>query len=131
MVLVREGAVEGPDADSGGTRDRENLAMTYEFIGRRQEAVDPQAALAAYRRSLQIAEGKPGEPSSPGLQAQILTDWRAISAVLAAFGDRAGALSAADKSIALAQGYGGSRMGSEVAKGQVARSRVEEIMARR
>jgi serine/threonine protein kinase/tetratricopeptide (TPR) repeat protein len=114
-----------------GARERGSLALTYEYIGHRQEASDPKAALANYRRSLRIAEETPGAAADPNLTLQILADWRAISAALASLGDRAGALDAAEKSIALSAKSGTLHAKREAAKGQFARGLAYQILARR
>jgi serine/threonine protein kinase/tetratricopeptide (TPR) repeat protein len=133
LTLLRRAAKIYEEMPGGpkGVRDRANHAMTYEFIGHRQEPADPQAALASYRRSLQIAEeAAAGATADPGLHAQILADWRALAQVLASQGNRAGALAAADKSIALAEKTGPDRARHEIAKSQFVRGEVYEILAR-
>jgi tetratricopeptide (TPR) repeat protein len=119
-----------------GARERGNLALAYEYIGRRLEPSDPQAALASYRRSLQIVEETPGAASDPNLRAQTLSAWRSIAGVSASTGDRDGALAAANKSVALAESYetgatAAVKMQHQVAKSQFARGLVYEALARK
>ena len=86
-------------------RERGSLSMVYEYIGHLQEPSGRAAALASYRRSLQLAEEAAAGSRAPdvSLRSQILADLRAIAGVLAATGDRAGAMAAAERGVSLAQ----------------------------
>ena len=118
-------------------RERGSLAMAYEYIGRRQEPANRQAALASYRRSVQVSEAAPGAASSSDatLRAQRLASLRAMAGVLAAMGDRAGAIAAAGRAVSLAQDWSGAspqqpQMRRELAKAHAAEGAVYETLAR-
>jgi tetratricopeptide (TPR) repeat protein len=122
-------------ADPKAVPEKVGLALAYEYVGRRLADTDPAQALTHVRRSLQLAEALP-VTSDPAGHVQILADWEAIASVLAATGDRSGALAVADRYLSLAAGYAAQYpnlpgMRRETAKGHLLRGMVFETLARR
>ncbi len=96
-------------SDPQSLRYRYNLAVTYEYIGHRlRDLGRPDEAVAEYRRSLEIAEAVLAQkPEDMPSHAQAIAVDQAIAGVLAAGGDRAGALEYSRKALARAE----SRLG--------------------
>ena len=93
------------------------LALLYEYRGQRlKQAGDEVAALASYRRSLEIcAKMLAGQPDERGALRQQMVDQGAIASFLARFGDREGAIATARQAAAEAEKFGVGRRGSDQA----------------
>jgi serine/threonine protein kinase/tetratricopeptide (TPR) repeat protein len=103
-------------ADPAAVRYKRSMGIVLEYAGHRlRDLGKPVEAIAEYRRSLEISEAVlAANPKDLPTHSQALADEQAIANVLAAQGDRAGALDYARKAVLRAERYLGDGPEQEI-----------------
>lgn len=100
------GILEGLMAnDPNSLRVKNMLALTLEYMGRRQQSLGRYSeASASYRRSITIADGILGaRPADSTALSQLVASGRGLAMAMAMAGDRKGAINQAQETVARAE----------------------------